>query len=1409
MEPYNRDSQHFAAVGIDLSSPPDSLREGHFRLLENVRGRADASLESRPGLVQVGAAPGGTGEVHSARRLNSELSGTWTRFIGVGTKLFTGQTGGLIERGSGYSGDPLSLVPYRPDQSVEPWMYVGDRLKMKKYHLDGTEHNVGLPSPPAAPLIDPYNFITPFRVGANQKIINDCGTIGDWAHAGTAGGAATSTRINTTIQNITSLLGGSLPRLCWVRPLNPDNIGPGMRIRFNSGGGTDEIQTVQQVFKGSALTTIASIKRYAGTGWHWVTLANPLEIEEGAMVMVDASNFYVVMGVAFTPDGQRALKMWSSVGIPGPGTTIQAVPSFTVNLTQTHIAGETLTATAMQTQVTVGTGTFTDTIALDLSDLGTGPSDENSYIHLSIYCDKPNKLKEARLMFDIDDGSFTKNYYFRAIRPSDITPAISGQQTMLDNSRFNEANRIRERRLYRFGLTEQEIASGYTGDYFFQPRLPDDPPVGPFVGSGGGDEATGGTGRRRPAAPGGGASTQARSGINQYSELWIKRSDFTKIGSADHKSWNDIVAVRMQFDVTDTVIFRIDALWMGGTSGPDVGELGAPYYYRYRFRCSSTGVASNWSPPSREGLSPRRQAVKMLAQSYPPFLGASEADVMDWQRWGGNLLEWTYLTTTPVNDSGLLDTFSDEDLLTNPQEGQTNFQPFPVVDSPKSGTCNVAGCIVSYVSGNPFDIRWAPGTSIQISGRYYTILRVHDDEVHGLDIELVESAGSGTGLSWRVPEPVLLGQPLPVIVEWDGRMWGLGDFRNPGMLYFTNKNNPDGTSESYKLELTTSSDPLQNAVVYNSRLFVFSSEKAVEILPDGRGGYQHIDIPVGRGLFSRWALAVGPRIWFLSKDGIYETDGGWSIAIDTPIRTLLPQEGVAGSGVEGVLGGVDMRPETATKLRLCYDDNYLYFCYPEQQTDERRVLTYIARAEKPGWWADKYAPGAVFMHGEEGSGVNTTLVGTVNSVVCEIGGTSDNGNPIPSRVITQSRDQGNQRSEKLYGDLTVDLAPGGLTVSAQPLLNNAQQTLAATAITGSARRQSYIDLDSGRGVEARNIGLALSWSGATGLTRLYRWESSYHMRPEDSVLRATEYADEGFAGPKYVRGFILEADTDGQNRTFRLEYDGGQLIQTFSANHNGRTKKVYSIATPVPAYLVRIRPTDQSSWKIYSVQYIKDDYPDLSTVITPWTDGGNAQAKFVQGMRLTADTSGAMTIFEIQFDGEQVGAMVASAHSGKVTVAHSFDPVFIAHEVRVRPLGPARIFAAEFIWEPLPELADYYETQGTTHDITGFQHVGKVLLALISNEQVSLVLNVDGVDKPSIVIPSTGGVYKKVSVEVPAYKGRLWAYKLRASGPAIDAVGFRLFQRDCEVWVKGFNSAGPYEVKNPFGDVHRVSGARI
>ena len=92
------------------------------------------------------------------------------------------------------------------------------------------------------------------------------------------------------------------------------------------------------------------------------------------------------------------------------------------------------------------------------------------------------------------------------------------------------------------------------------------------------------------------------------------------------------------------------------------------------------------------------------------------------------------------------------------------------------------------------------------------------------------------------------------------------------------------------------------------------------------------EIPNSGGLTSRWAFTgfqspPGPALAFLSKDGIYATDGGVpSSMTDENLMPLFPNEGNPGITVN-LIPAPDVVEANQAYLRMSYYDDFTYFDY--------------------------------------------------------------------------------------------------------------------------------------------------------------------------------------------------------------------------------------------------------------------------------------------------------------------------------------------------------------------------------------------------------------------------------------------------------------------------------------------------
>ena len=174
--------------GICLVYPPDRLPPGKYPFAQNVRRYWKGGIIGRNLLTA--AIYTLAAVAHSIRRFNdSTPSGPpsgYTIINGASTTLSVwNSTIGVVNVATGLSGNPLSIVPFRPNASVQPWAYVANSAAqgsvtlatkylingttvdsvsngMMKVRSDGLCYKEGVKEPQLAPVVSTQNSSVPF-----------------------------------------------------------------------------------------------------------------------------------------------------------------------------------------------------------------------------------------------------------------------------------------------------------------------------------------------------------------------------------------------------------------------------------------------------------------------------------------------------------------------------------------------------------------------------------------------------------------------------------------------------------------------------------------------------------------------------------------------------------------------------------------------------------------------------------------------------------------------------------------------------------------------------------------------------------------------------------------------------------------------------------------------------------------------------------------------------------------------------------------------------------------------------------------------------------------------------------------------------------------------------------------------
>lgn len=228
-------------------------------------------------------------------------------------------------------------------------------------------------------------------------------------------------------------------------------------------------------------------------------------------------------------------------------------------------------------------------------------------------------------------------------------------------------------------------------------------------------------------------------------------------------------------------------------------------------------------------------------------------------------------------------------------------------------------------------------------------------------------------------------------------------------------------------------------------------------------------------------------------------------------------------------------------------------------------------------------------------------------------------------------------------------------------------------------------------------------------------------------------------------------------------------------------------------------PTVLNTWQpsfIPKPETIADRYTD-------WYDGGTEAAKYVQGFLLHCDTGNVVKGIAV-YDSDTLTSHAftpAVQHNGESIKAYSFTTPFIAHQVRLQPTDQTawRFFDVDWIFEPTPEMAETWETQGTSFGFNGYSHIQRIVAAYAATAAVTLTITAfDGTSPVAITLPSTAGAYQKSLQVLTFNKGQLYFFKASSASP------FQLYLDDWEVLVGNWGRSGGYLTWKSLGASHGV-----
>lgn len=216
---------------------------------------------------------------------------------------------------------------------------------------------------------------------------------------------------------------------------------------------------------------------------------------------------------------------------------------------------------------------------------------------------------------------------------------------------------------------------------------------------------------------------------------------------------------------------------------------------------------------------------------------------------------------------------------------------------------------------------------------------------------------------------------------------------------------------------------------------------------------------------------------------------------------------------------------------------------------------------------------------------------------------------------------------------------------------------------------------------------------------------------------------------------------------------------------------------------------------------------DVQNRPTDWDDAGTREPKFVQGLRIEADTLGISKAFQVE------SADDLSRHTpnespvifnGQSIKPFSFTPPFIAHSMRIVATDgvPWRVWGVEWVFELYPDLVKEWQTEGSSLGFEGWGHIREANIAHISTADLTLLVTQDYQPNFQVTVPNSGGTFTKTKVTLPANKSKIYSFRLFSTQP------FRNFEREMELKVKTWGVGEPYRDIKPFGGSSSL-GAKV
>lgn len=831
--------------------------------------------------------------------------------------------------------------------------------------------------------------------------------------------------------------------------------------------------------------------------------------------------------------------------------------TFTAFFSKTHI----LTSTPVHNTYIAGnvaantTATISLSVALDLSMVGDLTAQVTDVINAFINVSDPSAIQEIRLLFDVGDGSFQKDYYYTAIEPSAFQAAVSG--TTPTSSGYNNA--VYDRASGNYDV--QVLGSGSTPSP--KDLLPSDMPV---------------LGQLRTSTLG--------LGLAQWTQIQTQLQNFLPVGRAGIAGfdWSNVNAWRLQIQTipTASVTVGLDDLYLAGGSGPD-SFAGSAYDYRATFYNAATGWESSPNPVMIAGnfVSPRNQPILV---TLPTTSDPQVTHVRIYRRGGGLVTGWLYVDQVALGFLSYVDTFPDSVISAN--NTLLNIDNGPPVTSTLRTPVNttmgagvIAGAEQTVTPVAIDNIHPNQVLTIGVGQNQEVVYVIDVDPIAGTFVAYFQNAHGGAE---TITATAQVGVPCNILQIAFDTAWAAGDPDNPHVLYYSTRFNPEAWPVENTLEVGTPSDPITGIVEIKSQLFVITQTTIYNILGANIPGASLFPVKTGvtHGMVAPYLYVIADDVmYYKSYDGIWVFNASAAQYGTQGIEWLFRDQN------NGPIAPLDDAQDDT--ISFAFFENEVYIAYTDINGNRGRLIYHTVYQR----WRNDTVP-AVAQIFEEDIGAlvvsdNTGMIYQDRVNNYDSGGFNSSGeivNPIPIVMESAYLDQGKGAFQKVYQNLMLDLVTNAMELTAQLAFNNGNGPVLTLSsdVQSTLRGKVQLPVNAGLGQEAYTVSVLITGS-VTDVVTFNEVAIEHAMEAKVRQAFDTYWQNYGSPGYKLAKQSVIEYNAPS-GLTIQ-QFFGGSATASYTVTLPASTQRTAK-RVRFPAYkgkIIRTVITSPDDFQLYDV----------------------------------------------------------------------------------------------------------------------------------------------------------------------------------------------------------------------------------